>query len=76
MDKNYMCRGGPGADYVELWTFEAGDRKEILGKSGDGWYLVKIDDSRTRKKQCWVGGGIVDGDASQIPISNWTGDGY
>lgn len=76
MDQNYLCRGGPGTQYVELWSFLKGDRKEIIGKSGDGWYLVLIDDERTRKKQCWVGGGVVDGNESQIPLSSWTGDGY
>lgn len=76
LDKNYMCRGGPGKQYKKLWTFLAGERLKILGKSGTGWWLIKIDDPRTRKVKCWIGGGVIQGDSSSIPVSDWVGDGY
>ena len=76
LDNNHFCRGGPGTEYPELWTFLAGDELEILGWNGDNWWLVKIVDIRTRKIKCWIGGGTPIGDTSKVPISNWTGDGY
>ena len=76
LDKNYFCRGGPGTNHTELWTFLEGDELEILGQYGDIWWLVKIDDQRTRKVRCWIGGGTPSGNISQVPHSNWTGDGY
>ena len=76
MNKNFNCRGGAGSQYELLRTFSAGQRKEIIGKDGSGWWLVKINDPTTRKKQCWVGGGEVEGSTSNVPYSNWTGDGY
>jgi serine/threonine protein kinase len=74
IDKSYNCRGGPGSDYELIWTFEAGALKDIIGRNSDNsWWLVRINDSRTRRQQCWVGGGVPQGDLSQVPISNWTG---
>jgi serine/threonine protein kinase len=74
MDQGYNCRGGPGGSYELIWTFEEGALKEIIGRTSDNsWWLVRIDDSRTRRQQCWVGGGIPQGNTSQVPISNWTG---
>jgi len=76
LDQDYFCRGGPASTYPELWTFYAGAELEILGQASNGWYLIRFHDPGTRKCQCWIGGGTVRGDASQIPFSDWTGEGY
>ncbi|OGO32895.1 MAG: hypothetical protein A2Z16_11795 [Chloroflexi bacterium RBG_16_54_18] len=76
LDQGYYCRGGADETYPELWTFHAGAELEIQGQSGTGWYLIRFHDPGTRKCQCWIGGGTVSGDASQIPYSDWTGEGY
>jgi hypothetical protein len=76
LDRNSFCRGGAASTYPELWTFNTGAELELLGQSGTGWYLIRFHDPRTRKCQCWINGGTVRGDASQIPFSDWTGEGY
>ena len=52
------------------------ERLEILGKSDTGWWLIKFNDPRTRKVKCWIGGDVVEGNSSSIPLSDWVGDGY
>ena len=76
LDQNSKCRGGPGNDFEELWSFFAGEELEIIGKDNTGWYLIRFHDPRTRKVKCWIGGGIVQGDEANIPFSSYTGQGY
>ncbi|MBN2550250.1 MAG: protein kinase [Anaerolineales bacterium] len=73
LDKGYNCRGGPSTEYELIWTFEAGKVLEIIGKSDNGWWLVRINDARTRRQQCWVADGQTQGDLSNVPYSSWTG---
>jgi serine/threonine-protein kinase len=74
LDKGYNCRGGPDDGYEIVWTFEAGITLEIIGKEPTGeWWLIRINDPRTRGQQCWIGGGIPNGDLASVPISDWTG---
>ena len=73
LDKGYNCRGGPSSEYELIWTFEAGTVLEIIGKSDTGWWLVRINDARTRRQQCWVADGQTQGDLSNVPYSSWTG---
>jgi hypothetical protein len=60
LDQDYFCRYGPGSQYPIEWQYNSGTSLPIIGEN-NGWYLVKVDDSRTRTKQCWIGGGIVSG---------------
>lgn len=73
LDQGYNCRGGPAGSYELIWTFEANSELQLIGRSNNGWWLVRIDDSRTRRKQCWVSGGQPQGDLTQVPYSDWTG---
>jgi serine/threonine protein kinase len=74
LDMNYNCRGGPGSGYELIWTFESGLSLEIIGKEpGASWWLVRINDPRTRRQQCWIGGGLPSGDLEAVPYSDWTG---
>jgi serine/threonine protein kinase len=73
LDQAYNCRGGPASSFELVWTFDAGLVLDIIGKSDSGWWLVRINDPRTRGQQCWISGGTPQGDTSQVPFSNWTG---
>lgn len=70
LEKNYFCRSGPGRAYSNSWQFETGAVLNILGTDGNGWYEVEVNDPRTNRKSCWIGGGIVQGgDPESIPLS-------
>jgi serine/threonine-protein kinase len=73
LDQNYNCRGGQSSDYDIIWTFETGSELEIIGKSQAQWWLVRVDDPRTRRKQCWISGGQASGNLDAVPYSDWTG---
>jgi serine/threonine protein kinase len=73
LEQAFNCRGGPNVQYDLIWTFSAGTVLQIIGKSENNWWLVRINDPRTRRQQCWIGGGVPQGDLSQVPISEWTG---
>jgi len=73
LDKGYNCRGGPDTSFELIWTFQTGVQLEIIGRSDNGWWLVRINDARTRRQQCWISGGQAEGDLSQVPYSSWTG---
>ncbi|OGO32011.1 MAG: hypothetical protein A2Z16_16800 [Chloroflexi bacterium RBG_16_54_18] len=73
LDQNYNCRGGQSSDYDIIWTFETGSELEIIGKSPSQWWLVRIDDPRTRRQQCWISGGQATGNLEGVPYSEWTG---
>jgi serine/threonine protein kinase len=77
LDKNYHCRGGPGASYPILRDFQTGMTLEIVGKDqASEWFLVRINDTSTRKKLCWLSGGKYPGNVNDLPVCTWTGDGY
>lgn len=77
LDRNYHCRGGPAEYYDVLRDLSAGEQYELIGLSYDGdWYLVRLNDPRTRKKLCWVGGGDILGIPVGLPHCQWEGDGY
>lgn len=69
LDKDYFCREGPTKAYKDVADFQAGLELPIIGKGNTGWWLVKIDVSYTRHKSCWIGGGEVHGDQTQIPYA-------
>lgn len=73
LDQNFNCRGGTSTDYDIIRTLELGTQLKIIGKSEDQWWLVRLDDPSTRRKQCWVHGGIASGDLESVPYSDWTG---
>ncbi len=73
LDQNYNCRGGQSSDYDIIWTFETGSELEIIGKSQAQWWLIRIDDPRTRRQQCWISGGQASGNLDAVPYSDWTG---
>lgn len=73
LDQNYNCRGGQSSEYDIVWTFETGSELEIIGKSQAQWWLVRIDDPRTRRQQCWISGGQASGNLEAVPYSDWTG---
>jgi serine/threonine protein kinase len=77
LDQNYHCRGGPGADFELLRDFVSGSILEIIGKDISGsWLLIAINDPSTRKKLCWIHGGVVLGDPARLSTCSWYGDGY
>ena len=69
LDKNYFCRTGPAKAYSDVTDFDEGTRLPIIGTDGNGWWLVKIDLSWTRKTSCWIGGGVPEGDVSRVPLA-------
>jgi hypothetical protein len=69
LEKDYHCRSGPGKVYDILWSLTAGETLKILGKDGTGWWLVELNDPRTRTKTCWIGGGEVSGSESSISLA-------
>lgn len=71
LEADAACRGGPGAEYAKVWSFAAGSQLEITGQSGTGWWLVRFYDSRSRASQCWIKGGVVLGEAGNIPLSDF-----
>ncbi len=75
LDRDYNCRGGTSRDYDIIRTLEKDTRLAIIGKSENGWWLVRLDDPNTLRKQCWIYGGIAAGNLSAVPDSNWTGTG-
>jgi len=77
LDQDYHCRGGPGTNYEIVRDLKEGETFELYGWNGHTWYLIKLDDPSTRKQICWVGGGyLIQGEEGQLPICQWTGDGY
>ena len=68
LDKNYFCNHGPGRNYLDIVDYPTGTVLPIIGTNGAGWWLVHIDDHRTHHTECWIGGGIVSGDISSLPI--------
>ena len=60
---------------IELW-----EQSYTLRADGSTRYHekkhVRLNDPRTRKQLCWVGGGIVQGDPASLPVCSWFGDGY
>ncbi|MEW5871441.1 MAG: protein kinase [Chloroflexota bacterium] len=74
VEQSSNCRGGPGTDYVLLRTFTAGTELEIIGRGDNGWWLIRINDPSTRKKQCWISGGTPQGNLDAVPYSDWIGD--
>jgi hypothetical protein len=71
LDRNYFCRGGPGTDSDQIWSFTQGTELEIVGKSPNGWWLVRFEDDRTSHDQCWISGGTVLGDPAAVPVSDY-----
>lgn len=67
LDTGAFCRAGPDKEYPEEWSLNAGDTAPIVGSYPNGWWLVKIDDPRTRTECCWVGTGTVQGNISNVP---------
>jgi beta-lactam-binding protein with PASTA domain len=67
-DKNYLCLYGPGREYVHVADIPKGTSYEIIGQASNGWIKIAIDIPATGQKSCWIGGGIVSGDLSDIPI--------
>lgn len=63
-----FCRGGPSVEYEEEWTLDPGAQVPVVGRAENGWWLVSIDDPRTRTECCWVGAGTLQGDASAVPL--------
>jgi serine/threonine-protein kinase len=71
LDRNYFCRGGPGTDSDQIWSFSEGTELDIVGRSANGWWLVRFEDDRTRHDQCWISGGTVAGDPDGVPVSDY-----
>jgi hypothetical protein len=67
LDTGAFCRAGPNKEYPEEWSLNTGDTAPIVGSYPNGWWLVKIDDPRTRTECCWVGTGTVQGNISNVP---------
>jgi hypothetical protein len=67
LDTGAFCRAGPDKEYPEEWSLNAGNTVPIVGSYPNGWWLVKIDDPRTRTECCWVGAGTPLGDTSAVP---------
>ena len=69
---NSFCRGGPGSDTDEIWTFYSGTELEIIGKDGD-WWLVQFHDPGTRHDKCWIAGsnGLAQGNLASVPFSDY-----
>lgn len=65
IDHNSFCRTGPGASYPTVTDFASGITLPILATNNEGWWLVQINLSWTKHKQCWIYG--------NTPIGNWTG---
>lgn len=66
LDKNYFCRIGPNSGFPDVTSFYAGTSLPIIGKTNTGWWLVSINESHTTRKSCWIGGGVVSGDTSNV----------
>lgn len=73
LDRNTNCRGGTDRVYDIIRMLEQGAQLAIIGKSENQWWLVRLDDPNTERKQCWVNGGLPSGDLAAVPYSDWTG---
>ncbi|OGO32010.1 MAG: hypothetical protein A2Z16_16795 [Chloroflexi bacterium RBG_16_54_18] len=73
LDRDYNCRGGTSRDYDIIRTLEQDTQLAIIGKSENGWWLVRLNDPNTNRQQCWIYGGIAAGNLSTVPYSDWTG---
>lgn len=65
-DQNYKCREGPGKAYGHIADIFQGTSYKIIGRASNGWYAIAINSSSTSHKYCWIGGGNVSGDLSQV----------
>jgi len=66
LDQNAGCREGNSIEFEDVWFFDEGTILSIVGTDGEGWY--KVSDPNTSDTTCWINVGVVEGDASAIPI--------
>ncbi len=66
-DQNYQCREGPGKAYSHVADIFQGTSYKVIWRASNGWYAIAIDFANTSHKHCWIGGGNVSGDLSQVP---------
>jgi serine/threonine protein kinase len=55
--ENMFCRDGPGSEYEDHTMVMAGDTVPVYARWSNNWLLVGIDQTNTRTKCCWIGGG-------------------
>jgi formylglycine-generating enzyme required for sulfatase activity len=67
-DRNYYCRQNPNENSEEHWIFPRDTTAPLLGKSNNDWWLIAVDDPKTRTKCCWVAGGVTTGDLGIVPV--------
>jgi hypothetical protein len=67
-DQNYLCLEGPGTSYPHAHDILIGTSYQIIGRSNNGWYQIAISFADSHHTSCWIGGGIVSGDISSIPV--------
>jgi hypothetical protein len=74
LEKNSVCRAGPGEEYQQIMTLAPGVKVPLLASSAEqeGWRLVLIRLSVSTNAVCWIENGIVEGDARDIPAINYT----
>lgn len=65
-DQNYQCREGPSKAFGHVVDIFQGTSYKIIGRASNGWYAIAIDLNSTSEKSCWIGGGVVSGDLSQV----------
>lgn len=69
LDKNYLCKDGPGLEYNTVVTMIKGIRLPIMGRSEkDKWWFVQVQLENFENSYCWVNGGIVEGNSAGIVI--------
>lgn len=67
-----FCRGGPGTDWDQIWTFNTGDILDVVGRDGN-WVLISFSDPGTRHDRCWIAlsNGSLNVDPASLPYSDY-----
>jgi formylglycine-generating enzyme required for sulfatase activity len=64
----YYCRGGPSINNHIYGVFEEGATTPLLGRAGNGWWLVSFSDPAQSVQCCWVAGGQASGSVDSVPL--------
>ena len=69
LDKNYLCKEGPGLEFSNVVTMIKGLKLPIFGRSEkDKWCFVQVQFGNFENRYCWINGGIVEGNFTSIAI--------